>query len=183
MEQVINQSLNYVQGESTTNQGCSLFELVDALRTSLLPLVENRRGKLSVDLPSKDLWVKGDQESLLSALVAIAENALEISNPLTIEIVASLTDEVLDITIKDFGPGFDEALIERVFEPFFTTRSEGTGLGLALAATIAHNHDGQVTARNLTRGGAAVTLSLPRARITESLMGSQHHQAKTGATS
>ena len=179
MEQVINQSLNYVQGESATNQSCSLFELIDALRTSLLPLIEHRRGKLSVDLPPQDLLVRGDQESLLSALVAIAENALEISDPLNIEIVVSLNDAVLDIAIKDFGPGFDEALIDRVFEPFFTTRSEGTGLGLALAATIAHNHDGQVTARNLTRGGAAVTLSLPRARITESLSGGQHNQIET----
>jgi len=107
MEQVINQSLNYVQGESATNQSCSLFELIDALRTSLLPLIEHRRGKLSVDLPPQDLLVRGDQESLLSALVAIAENALEISDPLNIEIVVSLNDAVLDIAIKDFGPGFD----------------------------------------------------------------------------
>ena len=73
--------------------------------------------------------------------------------------------------VADSGPGVPDAVIERMFNPFFTTRSTGTGLGLAIVHRIVDAHGGRVRADNNTGGGATVELLLPlevnRGRATE----------------
>jgi signal transduction histidine kinase len=68
------------------------------------------------------------------------------------------------ITVSDNGPGIASSLRERVFRPFFTTRSQGTGLGLALVLKIVVTHNGRVTAGVSAAGGAAMTVTLPLTR-------------------
>ena len=80
-------------------------------------------------------------------------------------ISAELVNDGLAICIADNGPGVDEAAIDRIFDPFYTTRTGGTGLGLALAAMIARNHDAKWSVANQTSGGAAFTLLLPLSRV------------------
>ncbi len=64
------------------------------------------------------------------------------------------------VTVEDQGPGFDPASIDRVFEPFFTRRPDGTGLGLALVDKIVREHGGTVAARNAASGGALLEVAL-----------------------
>ena len=65
------------------------------------------------------------------------------------------------ITVQDSGTGVDPALVERFFEPFFTTRSEGTGLGLAIVRRLTEGHGGTISIENGPSGGAIVTVRLP----------------------
>jgi len=65
-------------------------------------------------------------------------------------------------TVRDTGPGVGEEMVQRMFNPFFTTRASGTGLGLAIVHRIVDAHGGRVSVRNDSRGGAAVDLLLPR---------------------
>ena len=64
--------------------------------------------------------------------------------------------------IVDNGPGVPEAFIDRVFEPFFTTRDDGTGYGLYLAAELIKEQSGRLTVRNNSDRGATFTIWLPR---------------------
>jgi two-component system, NtrC family, sensor histidine kinase HydH len=66
------------------------------------------------------------------------------------------------IHVADNGPGIPHDSLASVFEPFVTTKETGTGLGLSICRRIAAAHDGQLTVRNLTLGGAEFTLRLPR---------------------
>jgi signal transduction histidine kinase len=68
---------------------------------------------------------------------------------------------LVKVDVVDNGPGVPDAFIDRVFEPFFTTREEGTGYGLYLASEILREQSGKLTVQNNPQGGATFTLWLP----------------------
>jgi two-component system sensor histidine kinase HydH len=70
-------------------------------------------------------------------------------------------DGYLVIEVRDRGEGIAPGEEERVFEPFYTRRVKGTGLGLALARRIVEGHGGTITARNQPDGGAVFSVRLP----------------------
>ena len=58
------------------------------------------------------------------------------------------------IAVRDTGPGIPAQILDRIFNPFFTTKDKGTGLGLAVVHRIVEAHDGTIVARNVEGGGA-----------------------------
>ena len=68
------------------------------------------------------------------------------------------------MTVQDNGPGFDTDKIDRVFEPYISSKEKGTGLGLAICRRIVEEHGGTIRATNPQHGGAAVIISLPLRR-------------------
>jgi signal transduction histidine kinase len=76
---------------------------------------------------------------------------------------AASAGERVVLSVRDTGPGFPQGAMERLFEPFFTTREGGLGLGLSLCESLAAGMGGTLTARNRAEGGAELTLTLPRA--------------------
>ncbi len=76
------------------------------------------------------------------------------------------------IDVTDDGPGVPESYIDRVFEPFFTTREEGTGYGLYLAAAILKEQSGRIMVRNNPEAGATFSIWLPEA-VTDSVTASE----------
>jgi signal transduction histidine kinase len=70
--------------------------------------------------------------------------------------------EWVTLTVQDTGPGIPEELRERIFSPFFTTRTRGTGLGLSIVKKIVEGHNGRVTLECLPEGGSIFTLWLPK---------------------
>ena len=67
----------------------------------------------------------------------------------------------IDLLVVDRGPGLDESLLEKVFEPFYTSRAKGTGLGLAVVRAIAEAHQGEAWVRSIVGRGATFGLRLP----------------------
>jgi len=70
---------------------------------------------------------------------------------------------MLAVQVRDQGPGVPEERVPRLFEPFFTSKPEGSGTGLGLWITqgIVHDHEGRIEFANLTGGGACFTVLLP----------------------
>ncbi|MEK6543277.1 MAG: ATP-binding protein, partial [Elusimicrobiota bacterium] len=65
------------------------------------------------------------------------------------------------LRVEDTGSGVDLGIIEKIFQPFYTTKKQGTGLGLAIAQRIINQHAGAITVENLARGGACFIIDLP----------------------
>jgi signal transduction histidine kinase len=65
------------------------------------------------------------------------------------------------VSVEDNGPGIPESARERIFQPFFTTRSQGTGLGLAIVQKIVVMHNGRVVVQDARGGGASIQISIP----------------------
>jgi two-component system sensor histidine kinase HydH len=102
-----------------------------------------------------------DRDKLRSVLVNLLENAAAMSEG-TVEVRLGRDGKDLTIAIRDHGPGIAEADLPHVFEPFFTKRERGTGLGLAVARRLVELHGGTIAAGNAAGGGAVFTLTLPR---------------------
>jgi two-component system sensor kinase FixL len=65
------------------------------------------------------------------------------------------------MTVRDTGPGIGPDLLDRIFDSFFTTKSEGTGVGLSISRTIVEAHGGRIWAEPANGGGAAFRFTLP----------------------
>ncbi len=70
-------------------------------------------------------------------------------------------DEIVELSVRDNGPGFDVETLDQAFEPYVTTKAKGTGLGLAIVRKLVDEHGGSVVAENLVQGGACVRIRLP----------------------
>jgi signal transduction histidine kinase len=104
-----------------------------------------------------------DADQISRALKNIVGNAVEAraGSALRLEVTTFLEDDMVGVEVADDGPGFSEESARRVFEPYFTTRSGGTGLGMALTYRIIVEHGGVITAGNRPQGGATVSIRLP----------------------
>src|SRR5215469_3453589 len=126
--------------------------------------------------------VAGDEGLLRQALLNLARNAVEACSEADSGGHVTLRGEMIEgeeagwqrIVVADNGPGIASAALPKLFRPFFTTKSNGTGLGLAVVQKIIVQHGGQVEVRNCPKGGAEfiVTLPLPR-RIAEAVESKQ----------
>lgn len=111
------------------------------------------------DLPE----IRGDADQLEHVLLNLCLNAIQAMAGTggTLRLAAALQGEWLCMEVSDTGPGIPPALRERLFEPFFTTRPEGVGLGLFSCKRVAEEHGGRIAAENGAAGGAVFRVLLP----------------------
>ncbi|MBX7113084.1 MAG: HAMP domain-containing protein [Myxococcaceae bacterium] len=109
------------------------------------------------------ITVRGDRDQLTQVIINLVKNAEEAMGEKGGQVTLRLTQEAghAHIDVEDQGPGIAESDRERIFEPYFTTKSGGTGLGLAIASRIVTEHGGSLTAGGELGRGAVFTLTLP----------------------
>jgi signal transduction histidine kinase len=137
-----------------------IAEVVDPYRTGLSGRIEivNR-----VPGPLPPVYV--DRTLIARALSNIVENALHaMPGPGTLTIDGAATDSELVIRVADTGVGMDEEALARVFEPYFSTKTSGTGLGLPIARRNIELSGGSIEVVSSKGAGTSVTLKLPTAR-------------------
>jgi len=151
----------------------SLVQINDTI-DSLLRIVRaealGRNVTVTTEVDSDAGQVWGDPVQLLQVFLNLAMNAFEAmtalpSNALCLVIRADRNEngDVL-VSVRDSGPGFPSGLAEQLFEPFFSTKAEGTGMGLTIARGIIEAHGGTISAENFDGGGACFTVRLPQAK-------------------
>lgn len=110
------------------------------------------------------LVVHADAEMLNQALSNLVRNALEAvsrSAEAVVTLDAWSEEGQVVLEVRDTGPGIAESDVDRIFNPFFTTRSTGTGLGLAIVHRIVDAHGGSIAVHNGPSGGAVFRVFLP----------------------
>lgn len=147
----------------------SLNDAVDAAVESCTSLAGEKSARIELRLAPDVGPVRIDQGRLVLAIRNLIDNALQHAPPGSAVTVATArigdgAGARVECAVSDSGPGFQPDELPQVFEPFFTRRRGGTGLGLALVQRIAHEHGGEAQARNRDGGGAVVTITMPLAR-------------------
>jgi nitrogen fixation/metabolism regulation signal transduction histidine kinase len=118
---------------------------------------------LSVECPNREVYVSGDRDQLRRALVNIVRNATQAivnQDDGLIRLNLDIAENQVRIAVSDNGPGIPEADRSRLFEPNFTTKSGGMGLGLAITKTIIENYKGEISYES-EKGKTIFYLNLP----------------------
>ncbi len=162
-EHLISSMLGFVRGSSRDFERTSVQSFVDLAVRGCDARINESDATLSIDLNDSGLEVLGDATELASALGNVIENAINASGTEgRIELWAGqVSKKTLLIQISDNGPGIPVDALEHVFDPFYTTRANGTGLGLAVLASVVQQHGGTVHAANRVGGGAEFSILLP----------------------
>lgn len=168
LERLIHDVLMFTRGEEIGRERIGVADLfADALQ-SVEPVFREKQVGLDAAPLAGEFFVVGSRKALASALVSLLENALQVSQAPAVvglrgELAESAGRVVVRLTVQDQGPGIPPDVLERVFEPFFTTRAQGTGLGLAIALGVARAHGGTIEARSTLGQGSEFVLVLPAA--------------------
>jgi PAS domain S-box-containing protein len=168
--QVIESIRNMVRKGETCH---ALVDTVDLIRDVLRIVRADaiaRKVSLVAEVDPNAGTIMADRVQLLQVLLNLTMNAFEALSVIRADArrVVIRADRVQDgticVSVRDAGPGFPDGLADQLFEPFFSTKTEGTGMGLAIARSIIEAHGGTLSAKNGAGGGAVFTICLPEAR-------------------
>ncbi|MFO0323978.1 MAG: ATP-binding protein [Burkholderiales bacterium] len=157
---------------------------INEVVSDVLALYESIPVQMNIEL-GKDLPTVSADPALLRQvihnLMQNAQDALQASVSPTISIRTCLQGNDIELRVEDNGTGIRDDVLNRIFEPYVTTKARGTGLGLPIVKKIIDEHRGSVEAENLSPSGAAITIRLPIAN--PSLFAQQHASNASNQTS
>lgn len=163
MESLINDMLMFSRAGYGGEETIEVEELLTGLASSVSTLCQQRGIDLRVECDLEQGFVMGNPSSLHSALLNLANNAVQaMGHSGHLHIVARHgVCETVEIAVIDNGSGVPENIREKLFKPFFTTRSDGTGLGLAVVQAVARAHGGNVRLESNEGGGSQFIVQVP----------------------
>ncbi len=147
----------------TERQSVDVNELILSVARLVTADAMRRRVNLRVDTGTSIPMLLADRVSLQHVLLNLVMNAMEaieqMPGPREVKVLSRETGDGVELIVRDNGPGVPAELLPRIFEPFVTTKTDGIGLGLAIARSIVEAHRGRITASN--SGGASFVIQLP----------------------
>lgn len=161
MERQIRDMLFYVKGEVPLNQRLSINELLDELKDTIEAPIASHDVYCHWQINVSAGYLQCNLDAISGALLNIITNSIQAKSDVMINITVQQNGSNLNIKIYDNGPGFNIETIHQADELFFTTKAQGTGIGLAVVKAVVRSHGGQCSISNNKEGGACVSMNLP----------------------
>jgi signal transduction histidine kinase len=147
--------LNFLKDAPIHFENASILKILDE---SLFDL--NIPENITLELPKNDVTLFCDSYKMQRVFSNMIQNSIQaIENKGTITIAVSEKSDDIKITIKDTGPGIPDELMPKIFEPLFTTKKRGTGLGLTICKKIIDDHNGSIAVAN---DPTTFTITIPK---------------------
>jgi len=168
MERQVRDMLLFVKGDMPLSDRISLKELRDTLAEAVEMPIKSYAASCRWEQKTTDheneIHLQCNLDALIGALLNLVNNSLQTTTSADIIIKFQTQNNYLVITILDNGPGIKALDKEKVQELFFTTKEQGTGIGLSVVNAVAQSHGGSFELDNRPRGGASARLYLPLSR-------------------
>jgi len=169
--EVIKRLRNLVDKNPSEIREIDLNEAVREVFEFLSATAAARHINLSTSLAAQALQVSGDRMQLQQVILNLVINGIdsiegsENGERKIIGRTALVDTASAEVTIEDSGPGIPPDKAEQIFEPFFTSKAGGMGMGLSIARTIVESHRGRIWAENRSGGGAIFRFRVPLASV------------------
>jgi len=160
LRDVVDSLLSFSRSPRIERAPTNLAPLLARVRDQLADLVIDREVELRIEAPDSLPFVC-DSHKIQGVLVNLVRNSVEAGR--IVRVRASADEEALSLEVADDGPGFSPDALAHLFEPFFSTKPNGTGLGLPTSRRYVEAHGGTIDFSVSTDlGGALVRVRLPR---------------------
>jgi signal transduction histidine kinase len=164
LKHLVNDLLNYGRPAQLAVETVDMRKLISDTMSLVRPQADEQGVTITVEEPDQPAEVKGDRERLKSCLSNIAINALQaMPNGGTLKTRVVQSNGFIEINVSDTGIGISEESIGKVFEPYFSTKQAGFGLGLAVTRKIVEEHKGSIGVESEINQGTTFTVRLPAA--------------------
>lgn len=168
VERSISHLLKYARDEDFRFERVKLVDIIDSAVASMADRIDSLGVEMDIE-SSAPCEMRGDTEKLRRVVVNLLRNALdameEAGTPTPCVVIMAgenLAATEVWIRIRDNGPGMNPEIRKRIFDPFYTSKPDGTGLGLALSKKVVESHGGSLEVQADTGSGAEFLLTFPK---------------------
>jgi signal transduction histidine kinase len=162
LKRLVSDLLNYGRPARLAVETVDVRKLVDETIALVRPQADEQGVEVTLEGDSSPAEVRGDRERLKSCFSNIAINALQaMPGGGHLNVRVSKMDRTVEVRMDDTGVGISEEALAKIFEPYFSTKQAGFGLGLAVTKTIVEEHHGSIEVHSEPHRGAAFTVRLP----------------------
>lgn len=165
IELIVDEFLVLSKPEVTNLERIEVKQLLADIQHFFSLECEKRSIEMPIVLNNLDVAIKGNVNQIKQVFINLIKNAIEAiheNGQIKIELCAE--DDLLYIMIKDDGVGIPDDVLKRIFEPFYTTKSKGTGLGMMITNKIVTAHNGVIKIRSKVNEGTEIILRFPIAK-------------------
>ncbi|MDF1659501.1 MAG: ATP-binding protein [Verrucomicrobiales bacterium] len=161
---IVEDFLNAVRPTKPVPEATDLNELLNEALTFIGPEMADRRISIVLELTEELPLIQVDRDQMKQVFYNLIRNSSQaIGSDGEIIVRTGFNDENVSFTFADNGPGIPADQVSRVFEPYYTTKKAGSGLGLMIVHRIIHEHGGELQFQSQVGSGTEVTVFLPRA--------------------
>lgn len=140
--------------------------LIDDVSSNLKGLMKKKGIECIVDLVDDDIYINGDYNRLTQVIINLIKNSIEATSiDGTISIITTVDNNNFKLVINDNGEGMNSDVLAHIREPFYTTKVNGTGLGVSLSYEIVEAHNGKLIYDSILGKGTTVTMLLPLSKM------------------
>ncbi len=163
---IVTDFLNFARPQAPNLMPCKVDEVIKKNLTFLAPEINKNSYEVHTRFASDIPEIQADPGLLYQAFLNILLNAMQaMPEGGAIYIELSAYGNTLTIVFCDEGPGISDETLNKIWEPFFTTKDKGSGLGLPIVRKIIEGHGGDIEIENAPEKGAQVTVTLPANRV------------------
>ncbi|MBL0714915.1 MAG: two-component sensor histidine kinase [Desulfosarcina sp.] len=165
LNDIITDFLNFARPHQPVLRLARIEDIIAKNLQYLEPELDRRQIKVVRDIEDPLPAIAVDADMLYQAFLNLFLNALQAMDADgQLAITMKVVDRRLQIIIEDSGPGIDDAIMDKIWDPFFTNKEKGTGLGLGIVQNIIEAHNGTIRLDNASPGGTRVEIELPLQR-------------------
>lgn len=161
LENILKEILGFVKSSKLMKHKADINELLNEIIIFITPEILEKKNTIKNALCKTPLMVSIDNDRIKEAMLNLITNASQATNCGSITLKSTRVDNEAVIELSDTGCGIKQEEIKNIFNPFFTTKSQGTGLGLAVTHKIIQEHNGKIEVKSSTGEGTTFKIHLP----------------------